>query len=124
MLLEDQLLRAPILALPDFSLPFELETDDCQTGIGAVLMQKGRPIAYFIEALCPRNQALSTYEKEILAIMTAVGKWSGYLIGAKFVIIIDHASLRFLREQKITNSLRQKWLYKLMGYDFSIVQTR
>ena len=49
-------------------------------------MQDGKPIAYFSQALCPKNQALSTYEKELLAIMTAVQKWSGYLVGARFVI--------------------------------------
>ena len=83
-------------------------------------MQQGRPIAYFSQALCPKNQSLSTYEKELLAIMTAVTKWAGYLVGAKFVVRTDHASLKYLREQKITNALQQKWLYKLMGYDFTI----
>lgn len=52
--------------------------------------------------------------------MTAVVKWSGYLVGSKFVIRTDHASLKYLREQKITNSLQQKWLYKIMGFDFTI----
>lgn len=66
------------------------------------------------------NQALSTYDAELLAIMIAVGKWTGYLISAKFIISTNHASFRFLKEKKIINALQQKWLYKFMGYDFSI----
>jgi hypothetical protein len=51
------------LALPNFSLPFSLETDASQLGVGAVLMQAGHPIAYLSKALRPRSQGLSTYEK-------------------------------------------------------------
>jgi hypothetical protein len=47
----------PVLALPDFSCPFTLETDACATGIGGVLMQKGRPLAYFSKSLGPKNSA-------------------------------------------------------------------
>ena len=66
-MLKKALCKAPVLALPNFSVPFELETDACDTGVGTVLMQKGRPIAYYSKALCARNQGLSTYEKELIA---------------------------------------------------------
>ena len=69
-------------------------------------MQNGRPITFFSQALCPKNQALSTYEKELLAIMTTVSKWSSYLIEGYFIIKMDHASLRHLQDQKIVNSLQ------------------
>jgi hypothetical protein len=61
-----------MLALPDFSKPFCLETDASKLGIGAVLMQDGHPIAYLSKAIGPKSQGLSTYEKEYLAILTAV----------------------------------------------------
>lgn len=61
-----------MLALPDFSKPFCLETDASKLGIGAVLMQDGHPIAYLSKAIGPKSQGLSTYEKEYLAILTVV----------------------------------------------------
>jgi hypothetical protein len=63
------------LALPNFNETFEVETDACDYGVGAVLMQKGHPIAFLSKALGPKNRGLSTYEKECLAILMAVEKW-------------------------------------------------
>ena len=60
---------APVLALPDFNKTFIVETDACNTGIGAVLMQEGHPICYISRALGPRQQALSVYKKELMAIV-------------------------------------------------------
>ena len=53
--------RAPILALPNFQATFTIETDACQDGIGAVLMQQGQPIAYLSKALGEKHKALSIY---------------------------------------------------------------
>jgi hypothetical protein len=72
--LKQKLLTAPVLAVPDFKQSFVLETDACDTGIGAVLMQNGHPVAYLSKHLCPRNQTLSVYEKECLAILMAIEK--------------------------------------------------
>ena len=66
-MLKKALCEDPVLAPKNFSVPFELQTDACDTGLGAVLMQKGRPIAYYNKALCARNKMLSTYEKELIA---------------------------------------------------------
>jgi len=49
-----------------------LETDACATGVGAVLLQNGHPLAYISKSLGPRNQGLSTYKKEYLAILVVV----------------------------------------------------
>lgn len=91
----------PVLALPNFQEPFILETNDCNHGRGAVLMQGRRPIAFFSKALYPQNQNLSVYEKELLAITAAVDKWRHYLEANSFVIKTDHYSLEYLLQQKL-----------------------
>lgn len=87
---------APVLALPNFNRTFIVETDASGLGVGAVLTQEGRPIAYFSKALSKKHQTLSIYEKEMLAVLLAVKKWNAYLAGRHFVIKTDHQSLKFL----------------------------
>ncbi|TQD91944.1 hypothetical protein C1H46_022460 [Malus baccata] len=70
--LKQALTSTSVLALPDFTQPFVVETDASGTGIGAVLCQGGHPIAYLSKALSGRNLTLSTYDKELLAIVVAV----------------------------------------------------
>ncbi|KAF7810714.1 putative mitochondrial protein [Senna tora] len=109
-----------VLAMPDFSKPFELETDASDTGVGAVLMQKKRPIAYYSHVLSTRARQNSVYERELMAIVFAVKKWRHYLLGHRFIIKIDQKALKFLLEQRILDPDQQKWVSKLMGYKFEI----
>lgn len=87
--LKEALASSPVLALPDLSKPFTIEADASQFGIGAVLMQDQHPIAYISKALSPKNQALSVYDKELLALVHAVGMWHSYLAIRPFVIRTD-----------------------------------
>jgi hypothetical protein len=66
--LKKSLTTTPVLSLPNFAKEFTIETDASDKGIGAVLMQQGHPIAYLRKTLSNKSQALSTYEKECLAI--------------------------------------------------------
>lgn len=61
--LKAALCAAPVLGLPDFSQPFHIETDASGTGVGAVLLQNGHPLAFISKALGPRNLGLSAYER-------------------------------------------------------------
>lgn len=118
--LKDALTSAPVLALPDFSKPFVVETDALEKGIGAVLQQEGHPIAYISRALGPKNQGLSTYEKESLAILMAVDHWRSYLQPAEFIIQTDQKSLIHLDDQRLNTYWQQKALTKLLGLQYKI----
>ncbi|KAJ0601569.1 putative nucleotidyltransferase, Ribonuclease H [Helianthus annuus] len=119
--LKEALCTPPVLALPDFSKTFVLETDASGLGIGAVLMQEGHPLAFISKALSPRQQVYSVYEKELLAILFAAKYWHHYLITSHFIIKTDQKSLKYLMEQKLTTPLQHVWLSKLMGFDYEIV---
>jgi hypothetical protein len=95
-LLKQRLVQAPVLAVPNFELPFTVETDASELGVRVVLMQANHLIAYLSKHLCPRNQALSVYEKECLAILMAIDKWHPYLQHKKFTIRTDDKSLLHL----------------------------
>ncbi|KAJ4807434.1 polyprotein [Rhynchospora pubera] len=114
-LLKQAMITVHVLAMPDFSKPFIIETDANDIGIGAVLMQGRRPIAYLSKSLCEKNKGLSTYEKEFLALLTAAQKWRHYLIGGPFVIKTDQISLKYLLEQKVNPVMQHKDLCKLLG---------
>ncbi|CAN6225874.1 unnamed protein product [Urochloa humidicola] len=118
--LKEALTSAPVLSLPDFNKPFVVETDASEKGIGAVLQQDGHPIAYISRALGPKNQGLSTYEKESLAILMAIDHWRSYLQPAEFIIQTDHRSLTHLDDQRLHSYWQQKAMAKLMGLQYKI----
>lgn len=118
--LKAAMMAAPVLRLPNFSQEFIIETDASNLGIGAVLMQKGRPIAFFSKKLGPKMRAASVYIKELHAITEAVLKWRQYLLGHYFVIRTDHKSIRELLQQVIQTPDQQVYVRKLLGFQFRI----
>ena len=118
--LKQALTSPPVLRLTDFSQQFIVECDASGTGIGAILIQQGQPIAFFSQALKGSSLALSTYEKEMLSIVKAIQKWRPYLFGRPFIVRTDHRSLKYLLEQRISTPAQTRWLPKLLGYDYVI----
>ncbi|GKC98005.1 gypsy/ty3 retroelement polyprotein [Tanacetum coccineum] len=112
--------QTPVLALPDYNKTFMVETDASRVGIGAVLQQDGHPIAYLSKTLVLKHQALSTYEKEFLAMLMALEKWRSYLLDRHFKIKTDHFSLKYLLNQRLTTPFQVKWLPKLLRVDYEI----
>lgn len=111
----------PTLAMPNFNDTFTIEIDASRYGIGAVLHQQGRPIAYMSRALGIAKKSWSVYNKEMFAIVEAVRVWRPYLLGQRFTILTDQRNIKFFLEQQVATPEQQKWMAKLMGYDYEIV---
>jgi hypothetical protein len=119
--LKQAMMTTPVLQLPNFDKPFVVETDACDSGIGAVLMQEGHPLAFLSKPLGVVHKHLSIYEKEFLALLMAVDRWRPYLQRGEFIIKTDHSSLCFLEDQNLQSPLQQKAMARLMGLQFKIV---
>jgi hypothetical protein len=70
--LKQAMMTTPVLQLPNFQKQFIVETDACDSSIGAVLMQVQHPIAFLSKPLSAAHQHLSIYEKKFLALLMAV----------------------------------------------------
>jgi hypothetical protein len=119
--LKEVMCKAPVLTTPDFTNTFIVECDASGNGIGVVLMQEGRPLAFESRPLKGRDLHKPIYEKEMMAILHALKKWRPYLIGRHFKVKTDHDSLKYFLEQRLSSKEQQKWVPKILGYDFEIV---
>ncbi|GJW89313.1 multiprotein-bridging factor 1a [Tanacetum coccineum] len=112
--------EAPVLALPNFEKVFELECDASGVGIGVVLSQDNRPIAFFSEKLSNSRQKYTTYEKEFYVIMRALEHWRHYLISKEFILHSDHEALTYINGQHKLKPRHARWVEFLQAYTFHI----
>jgi hypothetical protein len=103
------LTTAPLLALPDFGKTFEIECEASGVGIGGVLMQEGRPIAYFSEKLSGLTLNHFVYDKELYALVRSLETWQYYLLPKEFIIHSDQESLKHIKGQLKLNKRHDKW---------------
>jgi hypothetical protein len=109
-----------LLVLPNFQQTFEIECDASGIGIGGVLMQNGRPVAYHSEKLDGACLNYSIYEKELFALVRVLEVWQHYLWTKEFVIHSDHESLKFLKSQANLNKHDAKWVEFIESFPYVI----
>jgi hypothetical protein len=119
-LLKDKLCSMRVLALPDFTRAFEVECDASSIGIGVVLMQDRRPIAYFSEKLNGAALNHPTYDKERYVLVRTLETWQHYLWPKEFVIHSDHESLKHLKWQGKLSRRHAKWVEFIETFPYVI----
>ena len=103
------LAEAPLLRTPDERLPYEVVTDASDYGLGAVLLQEGRPIAFESRKLSSAELNYTVTEKEMLAVVHALRVWRCYLEGAEFTVFTDHVSNTFFQTQPSLSRRQARW---------------
>ncbi|WVZ52027.1 LOW QUALITY PROTEIN: hypothetical protein U9M48_003122 [Paspalum notatum var. saurae] len=116
--LKDKLTHAPLLQLR--ILTFELECDASRIGIGGVLLQEGKPVAYFSKKLNGPSLNYSTYDKELYALVRVLETWQHYLWPKEFIIHSDHESLKHIRSQAKLNKRHAKWVEFIESFPYII----
>lgn len=111
---------APCLAHYDPQSDFEIYTDASGTAIGAVLMQDSHPIEYLSRTLSKTQQRYSVYDREFLAIVSALRKWQPYIALRKVYVFSDHKPLKHVLSQKLLSDRQIRWLNFLSLFDLSI----
>ncbi|XP_052883551.1 uncharacterized protein LOC128292703 [Gossypium arboreum] len=118
--IKDYLTKAPISALPDFDKLFEIECHASGVGIGAVLSQEMRLVAYFSEKLSGAMLNYLVYDKEMYALIRALETWQHYLLPKEITIHTDHESLRYITGQHKLNKRHAKWVKFLESFPYVI----
>ncbi|GJU29064.1 reverse transcriptase domain-containing protein [Tanacetum coccineum] len=116
-LLKQKLCEAPILALPEGNDDFVVYCDASHQGLGAVLMQREKVIAYASRQLKPHEENYTTHDLELGAVVFALKIWRHYLYGTKCTVFTDHKSLQHILDQKELNMRQCRWLELLAKYE-------
>ena len=118
--LKRRLVSAPILTLPSGTGGYQIYSDASKKGLGCVLMQHGKVIAYASRQLKPYEVNYPTHDLELAAVIFALKIWRHYLYGESCDIFTDHKSLKYIFTQKELNMRQRRWLELLKDYDTNI----
>ncbi|KAL0537641.1 hypothetical protein IC582_026624 [Cucumis melo] len=119
--LKQKLVTAPVLTVPDGSGNFVIYSDASKKGLGCVLMQQGKVVAYASRQLKSHEQNYPTHDLELAAVVFALKIWRHYLYGEKIQIFTDHKSLKYFFTQKELNMRQRRWLELVKDYDCEIL---
>ncbi|XP_055603795.1 uncharacterized protein LOC129752031 [Uranotaenia lowii] len=127
--IKEALITAPVLASPNFNLPFHIQTDASDTAVAAILTQDHpegeRVVAYYSQKLSPAQQAYAASEKEGLAVLSAIDKFRPYIEATRFVVTTDASALTHIMRGKWRSSSRLcRWSIELQSYDLEIRHRR
>jgi hypothetical protein len=111
---------APVLAQPDNCKLYDVYCDASGTGLGCVLMQENRVIAYASRALRPHELNYPTHDLELAAVIHALKIWRHYLMGTHCNIYTDHKSLKYIFTQSDLNMSQKRWLELIKDYDLEV----
>ena len=123
--IKDALTTAPVLAYPDFegalngNNPFEVVADASVHGIGAVLLQGGKPVAYESRKFIPAEYNYGTGEQELLATVHALRTFRCYIEGTAFKLVTDHEPLTFFQDKPRLSRKQARWYEFLQDYDYT-----
>ena len=118
--LKRRFISAPVLVSPDESGGLIVYTDASKKGLGCVLMQHGKVIAYASRQLKEHEKKYPTHDLELAAVVHALKIWRHYLYGEKIMIFTDHKSLKYFFTQKELNMRQRRWLELVKDYDCDI----
>ncbi|KAA0040695.1 pol protein [Cucumis melo var. makuwa] len=119
--LKQKLVTAPVLTVRDGSGSFVIYSDASKKGLGCVLMQQGKVVAYASRQLKSHEQNYPTHDLELAAVVFALKIWRHYLYGEKIQIFTDHKSLKYFFTQKELNMRQRRWLELVKDYDCEIL---
>nr|APU93382.1 putative gag-pol polyprotein [Marshallia obovata] len=119
--LKTKLTQAPVLTLPEGTEDLIVYSDASYQGLGCVLMQRGKVIAYASRQLKVHEVNYPTHDLELAAVVFALKVWRHYLYGVKCTIYTDHKSLKYFFEQKDLNMRQRRWLELIKDYDCEIL---
>ncbi|KAH0711565.1 hypothetical protein KY289_007524 [Solanum tuberosum] len=119
--LKKRLITAPVLTLPEGTQGFVVYCDASRVGLGCVLMQNGKVIAYASRQLKVHEKNYPTHDLELAAVVFALKIWRHYLYGVHVDVFTDHKSLQYVFTQKELNLRQRRWLELLKDYDLSIL---
>ena len=114
------LCSAPILALPEGNNDYVVYCDASYRGLGCVLMQREKVIAYASRQLKIQERNYTTHDLELGAVVFTLKMWRHYLYGTKCIMFTDHKSLQHIFDQKELNMRQRRWMELLNDYDCEI----